>query len=183
MLFRSRDKIKGLEGKIVDMIRHGNENVVIAQKLQTCTRNLLLTAHARDLPETIVRELQAQFDIPQAAIKVWRVNGIFTGEPFCEGVSADTQAFASSLGAPYCGVNSGFEAATWLGDPTQALSLALIPLRKDNANDAASEAFGLLVLASSDAERFNAEMGTDFLAQIGDLAGAALTRLLPHSPE
>ena len=182
-----RDKIKGLEGKIVDMIRHGNENVAIAQKLQTCTRNLLLTAHARDLPETIVRELKTQFDIPQAAIKVWRVNGIFTGEPFCEGVSSDTQAFASSLGAPYCGVNSGFEAATWLTEPAQALSLALIPLRKETAQDtaqeAASEAFGLLVLASADAERFNTEMGTDFLAQIGDLAGAALTRLLPHSSD
>ena len=182
-----RDKIKGLEGKIVDMIRHGNENVTIAQKLQTCTRNLLLTAHARDLPETIVRELKTQFDIPQAAIKVWRVNGIFTGEPFCEGVSSDTQAFASSLGAPYCGVNSGFEAATWLTEPAQALSLALIPLRKETAQDtaqeAASEAFGLLVLASADAERFNTEMGTDFLAQIGDLAGAALTRLLPHSSD
>jgi uncharacterized protein len=35
------------------------------------------------------------------------------------------------------------------------------------------------VLASPDAERFASGMGTDFLAQIGDLAGAALTRLLP----
>ncbi len=173
-----RDKIKGLEGKIVDMIRHGNENVAIADKLQTCTHNLLLTAHARDLPETIVRELKVQFDIPQAAIKVWRINGIFTGEPFCEGVSADTQAFASSLGAPYCGVNSGFDAAAWLPEPAQAMSVALIPLRVDGE----AEAFGLVVLASPDAERFNSAMGTEFLAQIGDLAGAALTRLLPHNP-
>ena len=174
-----RDKIKGLESKIVEMIRHGNENVAIADKLQTCTRNLLLTAHARDLPETIVRELKTQFEIDQAAIKVWRVNGIFTGEPFCEGVSADAKAFATSLGAPYCGVNSGFEAATWLPDSGQAMSVALIPLRVSAVGEAATEAFGMLVLASPDAERFQSAMGTDFLAQIGDLAGAALTRLLP----
>ena len=37
----------------------------------------------------------------------------------------------------------------------------------------------MLVLASPDPTRFQSEMGTDFLAQIGDLAGAALTRLLP----
>ena len=55
------------------------------------------------------------------------------------------------------------------------MSVALIPLRED----ANKEAFGMLVLASPDAERFHADMGTEFLAQIGDLAGAALTRLLP----
>ena len=170
-----RDKIKSLEGKIVEMIRHGSENVAIADKLQQCTRNLLLTAHARDLPETMVRELKARFDVPQAAIKLWRINGIFTDEPFAAGVSSDAQAFASSLGAPYCGVNSGFEAASWLPEPALAMSVALIPLRED----ASSQAFGMLVLASPDAQRFHTDMGVDFLAQIGDLAGAALTRLLP----
>jgi uncharacterized protein YigA (DUF484 family) len=170
-----RDKIKGLEAKVVDMIRHGQENVNIADKLQRCTRNLLLTAHARDLPDTIVSELKTQFAIPQAAIKVWQVNGLFSSESFSTGISEDAQAFASSLGAPYCGVNSGFEAASWLPEPALAMSLALVPLRAAAGQDA----FGMLVLASPDAERFQSDMGTDFLAQIGDLAGAALTRLLP----
>jgi uncharacterized protein YigA (DUF484 family) len=170
-----RDKIKGLEAKVVDMIRHGQENVNIADKLQRCTRNLLLTAHARDLPDTIVSELKTQFAIPQAAIKVWQVNGLFSSESFSTGISEDAQAFASSLGAPYCGVNSGFEAASWLPEPALAMSLALVPLRAAAGQDA----FGMLVLASPDAQRFQSDMGTDFLAQIGDLAGAALTRLLP----
>jgi uncharacterized protein YigA (DUF484 family) len=172
-----RDKIKSLEARVVEMIRHGQENVGIADKLQRCTRNLLLTAHARDLPDTIVRELKTQFSIPQAAIKVWQVNGIFSGEGFCTGVSSDAQAFASSLTAPYCGVNSGFEAATWLPEPALAQSLALLPLRTAPG----AEAFGMLVMASPDAERFQSDMGTEFLAQIGDLAAAALTRLLPQA--
>jgi uncharacterized protein YigA (DUF484 family) len=117
-----RDKIKGLEAKVVEMIRNGSENVGIADKLQQCTLNLLLTAHARDLPDTIVREIQAQFAVPQAAIKVWHVNGIFSMEDFSTGVSEDTQTFASSLTAPYCGVNSGFEAVNWLPEPAQAMS-------------------------------------------------------------
>ena len=171
-----RDKIKALEARVVDMIRHGQENVAIADKLQRCTRNLLLTAHARDLPATIVNELKTQFSIPQAAIKVWRVNGIFSDQGFCAGVSEDAQAFASSLTAPYCGVNSGFEAADWLPEPALAQSLALIPLHAGPAENA----FGMLVLASPDAARFHSDMGTEFLAQIGDLAGAALTRLLPQ---
>ena len=170
-----RDKIKGLEAKVVEMIRYGQENVNIAEKLQRCTRNLLLTAHARDLPATIVNELKTQFAIPQAAIKVWRINGIFSSESFSTGVSVDAQAFATSLGSPYCGVNSGFEAASWLPEPTLAMSLALVPLRAGPGLDA----FGMLVLASAEPGRFHSDMGTDFLAQIGDLSGAALTRLLP----
>ncbi len=172
-----RDKIKTLEARVVAMIRHGQENVGIADKLQRCTRNLLLTANARDLPDTIVRELKTQFSIPQAAIKVWRVNDIFSDEGFCTGVSSDAQAFASSLSAPYCGVNSGFEAATWLPEPALALSLALMPLRTAPGADA----FGMLVMASPDAERFKSDMGTEFLAQIGGLAAAALMRLLPQA--
>ena len=172
-----RDKIKTLEGKVVEMIRHGQENVVISEKLQRCTRNLLLTAHARELPSTIVKELKTQFAIPQAAIKVWLVNGIFSQESFSTNIGSDTQAFASSLTTPYCGVNSGFEAANWLPDPVAAQSIALVPLREAPGQPA----FGMLVLASPDAERFHADMGTDFLEQIGDLSGAALTRLLPRS--
>ena len=101
----------------------------------------------------------------------------FTGESFCTDVSSDAQAFASSLGTPYCGVNLGFEAANWLSDPAMAMSIALIPLRAKPSQ----EAFGMLVLASTDAQRFHVAMGTDFLAQIGDLAGAALSRLLPQA--
>ena len=200
-----RDKIKVLESKVVEMIRHGSENVGIADKLQQCTLNLLLTAHARDLPDTIVREIQSQFAVPQAAVKVWHVNGIFSMEDFSTGVSEDTQTFASSLTVPYCGVNSGFEAVNWLPDPAQAMSVALIPLRTmtptlvaprtalppEGAELArgglslrsgkAPEAVGMLVLASPDPERFSASMGTDFLERIGELAGAALSRLRPMS--
>lgn len=172
-----RDKIKTLEGKVVEMIRYGNENVQIADKLQRCTRHLLLTADAGDLPATMVRELKSQFAIPQAAIKLWRVDGIFSGASFCTDVSSDAKVFASSLGTPYCGVNSGFEAANWLPDTALAMSIALIPLRAAPEQ----EAFGMLVLASTDLQRFHADMGTDFLAQIGDLAGAALSRLLPQA--
>ena len=69
-----RDKIKGLELKIIEMIRNGQENVAIADKLHRWTRALMLTADPRDLPDVLVRELERQFLIPQAAYAcgVWR---------------------------------------------------------------------------------------------------------------
>ena len=66
-----RDKIKGLERQIVEMIRNGQDNVAIADKLHRWTRALMLTANAADLPAVLVSELQHQFQIPQAAIRVW----------------------------------------------------------------------------------------------------------------
>jgi uncharacterized protein len=121
----------------------------------------------------VVHELKSQFQVPQVAIKVWAVNGLFSEEEFATGVSEDAKTFASSLQLPYCGVNASFEAALWLDQPEQASSLALIPLRGGVALDA----FGMLVLASPDPQRFNAGMGTDFLERIGELTSAALSRL------
>ena len=170
-----REKIKGLELKAAEMIRHGQENTAIADRLQRWTRELLLTREARELPVVAAREIAAQFLVPQVAIKVWGVSPEFAAEPYAQGASDDAMAFASSLTLPYCGANPGLEAAQWLEDPQAAASLALIPLRAG----AAPDAFGLLVLASADAQRFAADMGTDFLERIGALTSAALSRLRP----
>ncbi len=72
-------------------------------------------------------------------------------------------------------MNSGFEAVQWVDEPARVMSMALIPLR----NGSAPEAFGMLMLASPDATRYTADMGTEFLTRIGDVASAALARLLP----
>ena len=170
-----REKIKGLEGKIIEMIRHGQENVAIADRLHRWTRALMLTASAADLPAVLTRELMHQFMIPQSGIRVWGAADAFGSLAFAAPVSKDVQSLAASLTLPYCGVNSGFEAAQWLDDPASAMSIAMIPLR----HGAGVEAFGMLVLASPDPTRYTADMGTEFLQRIGELASAALSRLLP----
>ena len=75
-----RDKIKGLEQRILEMLRHGQDNSAIADKMQAWTRQLLLVAQPAELPAVIVRELQQQFLIPQAAIKVWGVDAVHAGQ-------------------------------------------------------------------------------------------------------
>jgi uncharacterized protein len=168
-----REKIKTLERRIMEMVRNGNDNMMIADKLQRWTRNLLLTHHAIDLPDVLTKEIKHQFLVPQVGIKVWGTNGLFSDQEFTLDVSEDAKTFASSITTPYCGVNSGFEAVKWLDQPELAMSVALIPLRAG----AAADAFGMLVLGSPDPERFNAGMGTDFLERIAELSSAALTRL------
>ncbi len=173
-----RDKIRALELKAAEMIRYGQENVAIADRLQDWTLALLQTRDAADMPEQLARSVESYFQVPQAAIKVWGVAAEHGNQPFAQGVSEQAQAFASSLAQPYCGPNPGLEAVAWLPQPQTAASIALIALRPSRAQPA----FGLLVLASDQAQRFHASMGTDFLERIGELASAALSRLRPLLP-
>ncbi|MFI0545712.1 MAG: DUF484 family protein [Brachymonas sp.] len=169
-----RDKIRILELRLMDMVRYGNENALTAEKLQRWTVAMLSTSHATDIPARIVQELQAHFAIPQVAIRLWQVSSLFAQDNFTQGVSEDSKVFASSLAECYCGANVDFEAAQWLAQPEQVLSMALLPLRRPREQDA----FGMLVLASPDPQRFHAGMGTEFLQRIADIASAALSRLL-----
>lgn len=175
-----REKVKGLEMKIIEMIRNGQDNLALADKLHRWTRGIMLTENAADVPGVLVDELQRQFLIPQAGVRVWGAAAAHAELPFAQPVGGDAKSFASSLSVPYCGVNAGFEAAQWLADPSTVMSLALIPLRR--TPDA--PAFGMLVLGSPDPTRYSADMGTDFLARVGDIASAGLARLLasPDAP-
>ena len=168
-----REKIKVLEQRLMEMMRHGNENMLIGDKLQRWARQLFLVARAADLPAVLVSEIRAQFSVPQAALKLWDVAEIHAGEPFAQGAGDDARSLAGSLTTPYCGVNAGFDAVQWLDDPEAAASVALIPLRAG----ATAPAFGLLVLASPDGTRYQAGMATDFLERIAELASAALSRV------
>lgn len=171
-----RDKIKGLEHKIIEMIRHSQDNEAIAERLHRFTRAILLTTNPGELPEVIVRELKHEFMVPRAALRLWGAADPYTALRFAQGASDDVRTFAGSLHAPYCGANSGFEACTWLEEPDSVASLAMIPLRHGAA---ASAAFGLLVLGSPDPTRYGADMGTEFLARLGEVTSAGLSRLLP----
>ena len=170
-----REKIKGLETRVVDMIRHGNDNEAIAGRLQRWTQRMLQVSQACDVPGAIVQGLLDDLHIPLVAIKVWDTPAALAAEAFTHGVSEDIRTFTASLSAPYCGINAGFEAVGWLADGPLVQSLALIPLLSPAG--AALPVSGLLILASPNAERFQAGMGVDFLVQLGLLASASLARL------
>ncbi|MDP4072869.1 DUF484 family protein [Acidovorax sp. A1169] len=173
-----REKIKGLEHRVMDMVRNSGENTAIAAKVHQWTSALLQVKDPFDLPEAVVEGIRTLFDVPQATVRVWEVAGPYVDADFAQGASEDARAFASSLTMPFCGPNLGFEPAGWLSSPdgVQAQSLALLPLRQ-GAIDSATPAFGLLVLGSHDPQRFDATMGTEFLSRIAELASSALVRL------
>ncbi len=172
-----REKIKGLEQHIMEIVRNGSENAAIADKVQQWARRMLAVRDAAELVQAVQDGLQALFDVPKVTLRLWDVAPGWEEAPWAQGVSEDVRSFATSLTMPFCGPNLGFEAIGWLPQSAQVRSVALLPMRPGAMDDAGAPAFGLLVLASDDAARFDSTMGTDFLTRMAELASAALARL------
>lgn len=168
-----RDKLRVHEQRLADLLRFGQENDVIAEKLNRLVKQLFLERNTLVLPDVLVRELKQMFSVPAVAIRLWGL-AIGGDQPYAAPVSDDTKSFAQSLLTPYCGPNAGFEAVQWLSDSGAIQSVALVPLRAERSTDA----FGLLVLGSPEAERFASTMGTTYLARIEEVASAALLKLV-----
>jgi uncharacterized protein YigA (DUF484 family) len=160
----------------MEMVRNSSDNASIAHKIHRWSCALAKVQDPRQLPHTVSEGIQREFEVPQVAVRVWDVVGPYQGGIYTMGVSDDAKAFATSLTMPFCGPNLGFEPTNWLSNPSEVQSLALLTLR-EGPNDSASPAFGLLVLGSPDPLRFDATMGTEFLARIAEHASAALGRL------
>ena len=180
-----REKIRALEHRMMELIRHGSDNAVLSDRLHRWSQSLLICQQAAELPDAIVAEIQHHFMVPQVALRVWQVASKYQKKSFAQPVSDSLKAFTDALSAPSCGASAEAEALQWLAHPHEAHSVALLPLRhnaapwRDAQTDASkvTQSMGLLVLASPDPQRFHPSMGTDVLARIAELASAALSRL------
>lgn len=169
-----REKLRAHEMKLADLVRIGQDNDTIADKLQRWTRQLLLAVEPQQLPDIVVDGLRTVFSVPQVAMRLWGLRDAYVGLECAQPVAVDAITLANSMKQPFCGPNSDFHAATWLPDRGAGTqSIALLPLRKGLDPNA----FGLLGLGSADPDRFHAGMGTAFLERIGETASAALSRL------
>lgn len=167
-----REKLRQLEGRLAEMIRFGEENDAIAEKVHRLSLALLAARGAEAVLRELYSHLIEDFAVPHVAVRLWDLPRPGEGIEF-QTVSETVRGVASGLAQPYCGASQGFEMTRWFGDSGSHLrSLALVPLRQGQ------QTAGLLVLASEDGQRFYPEMGTLYLARIGELASVALLREL-----
>lgn len=169
-----RDKIRILEVKLSELIQFGEENDVISDKVHRLTLGILAARSFDALVQMVTHNLREDFQVPHVAIRVWaqpQSAEDASGTEFAE-VDADLRNWAQGLTVPYCGANPPVKLDGWFGETNAPLkSYALIVLRGENA-------FGLLAMASEDAQRFYPEMGTLYLKRIGELLSVALLRHL-----
>lgn len=166
-----RDRNKQLEAKLGELIRFGEENDAITEKIHRMTVALIAAHDYPAVVRTLYSHLGGAFAVPHVALRLWG----FEAEALAQhaefsATDLATVNLAKLLKHPYCGPSAGVVPLPWLGEGVR--SLALVPLRR------ADEAFGLLAFGSEETQRFYPEMGSVFLARFGDIAAAALLRTL-----
>lgn len=172
-----RDKVKLLEGKLGELIGFGEENDIIAEKVHRLAVDLQGATDLTRAVGSLYTNLSGTFAVPCVAVRLWGIAAgeAETAEEF-QPVSDTVKHVTGSLLQPYCGPANDQEAVLWFGERnTPIRTLAQIPLRERGFGGAC---FGLLVLASEDPYRFYPDMGTLYLSRIGDLAAAALLRVV-----
>ena len=162
-----REKVKLLEGKLGELIRFGEDNDAIGEKVHRLSLALL---GAKDFAATVHAlyfHLREDFAVPHVALRVWGrslLDGTIEGSP----VEPALRDSAETMGAPQCGPAAGNPYLPWFREAQEHVrSMALVPLGQ-------TRTIGLLALGSEDPQRFFAEMGTLYLRRIGELAAGTL---------
>jgi uncharacterized protein YigA (DUF484 family) len=166
-----REKVRTLEGRLAELIRFGEENDAISEKVH---RLAVALVGARDFPalvRSLYFHLREDFAVPHVALRVW---GKSVPVDFDEAKPVDDaqRRYADTLGGPACGAAAGNPFASCFAEAAEHVrSIALVPLGE-------TAVFGMLVLGSEDPKRFYAEMGTLYLRRIGELSAAGVSARL-----
>lgn len=167
-----REKIRQLEVKLGELIRFGEENDEISEKVHRMVLSLLDADSFESARDAILAHLQEDFAVPHVAMRVW--NSVLTRpSPEFDAVDEEVRFYAGDLKHPYCGAPTRPEIVAWFGEASSHIrSVALVPLMREQ------RVFGMLALGSEDAERFYAEMGTLYVSRIGEMVSAVVRRHL-----
>jgi hypothetical protein len=168
-----RDKNKQLENKMGELLQFGEENDQISEKMHRLGVAMIAAATFQSVLHTLNFHLRDDFAIPHVALRLWdRPESTEEMPEFAE-VSKELQTFAETLNQPYCGPTAGFETSSWFGDASKHVrSQALIAMRNGGGT------VGMIALGSEDAQRFYSGMGTLYLERLGEMASAALARVV-----
>ena len=168
-----RDKNRQLEGKMGELLEFGEENDTIGEKMHRIGVAMIAAASFQSVLHTLNLHLRDDFAIPHVAVRLWDQPENAEELPEFADVSEELQSFAETLMQPYCGSTSGFETSSWFGEGSKHVrSQALIALRTGGGT------MGMIALGSEDGQRFYAGMGTLYLERLGEMASAALARVL-----
>jgi hypothetical protein len=169
-----RDRNRILQEKLSELIRFGEENGALTEKMHRLAVALLASTRLNNLLSGLHFNLREDFSIPHMALRLWNIvrdDTVQPVQPEFSQTGRDIHILAESLLHPYCGAHVLDEIKGWFGeDAIRLRSFAMVALRSR------STVSGLMVMGSEDPQRFYPEMGTIYLAQLGELVSAALGR-------
>ena len=174
-LIATREKSKIIETKLGELILFAEENDKLSDKVHALTLKLIDCDSLEQSVDVLYLDLLDRFQVPHVALRLWNVapRGDFERAlpgPEFQQVPVELQQFVEAMTQPYCGNHPVYETHLWFGEHAPHLkSYALVALRTERC-------FGLLLMATENAERFYTDMGTMFLTRIGDVFAHAIAR-------
>ena len=168
-----RDKIQQQDARLCELMDVARDNERLAQSRHGLAVNLLSTHDLDDVVATVLDVLSNQLAADYAVVK------LFSDDPqridqqaglFVDMKDEALNVFKTMLEHKntVCGKATKEQKDFLFADAAESIkSVAIIPL-------VAGANLGLIGLGSCDINRFNPSMGTDFLAQIGELISASL---------
>jgi uncharacterized protein YigA (DUF484 family) len=163
-----RERSRVLEGKLRELVQFGEENDVISDRVHRFALAMLGARDLTSLRQSLHHSLHEDFGVPGVALRLWSRPDASRLE--AEPISDEARVFAESLTDPYFSDSAMFESAAWFGPMAGDFrSFVYVGLR-------AERPFGVLALASTDAQRFAQDMGVLYLVRLGELVSAALRR-------
>jgi uncharacterized protein YigA (DUF484 family) len=166
-----RERSRALEGKLRELVQFGEENDTISDRVHRISLALLAAPDLAGVLQVLDTGLREEFAVPEVALRLWPGQSD-ADRPDLEPVSEEARVFADSLAGPYFTDRPMFESAEWFGGGEVLRSFAYVALR-------AERPLGVLAMASPEPDRFTSDMGTLYVARLGELAGTAVRRHLP----
>jgi uncharacterized protein YigA (DUF484 family) len=167
-LYVLRGKIQQLERKLTELLRFGEQNDAISEKVHRLATSLLAAKCYSGKRQALFNSMQDDFAVPHVALRIWDAPTDKEGEEF-QPVVENIRAFANGMSRPYCGTSTNIEVLDWFGEMASHIrSVALAPLQRGK------QITGLFALGSVEPERFYSEMSTLYLERIGALVSTAL---------
>jgi uncharacterized protein YigA (DUF484 family) len=168
-----REKAKLLEDKLRELIHFGEENDAVGEKVHRLSCRLIEAPSLDAALDTLYLDLLDHFAVPHVAVRLWNVAEENPDTKEFAPVAPEMREFVQKMAVPYTGHHAVYESQSWFGEAAAHLkSFAMVPLRHDGVD------FGVVALASEDPKRFYPEMGTLYLARIGELLAHALWRFI-----
>jgi len=152
-----RERQAASRERLAELVRVARNNDQLAERIHKLTLRLLHARTEADVRAQVEASIREDFDVAPTQLVLEPEK-----RPMLESLL--------SAGKPRCGHFSEAQRKSLLGDSGASIaSMAIIPLGP-------GATLGALVLGSTDADRFNPAVSTDFLARIGEMISAALTR-------
>lgn len=161
------------------MIREAQRNERLSEQFNRLVLELLDAQALDEVIEVVQRRMLQDFDADSVVLRLFRsgTSPNASRAEFVDWSESVMEAFEKVIAGrkPVCGRLKPGQLESLFADQAETIrSAALIPLAEDGQK---APIYGLLAIGSQSAERFNGEMGTLFLEQIGRV----LTRVLrPH---